>query len=78
MAQTKTALQQLDKWLIDKWSDPGKLISCLEVSDKIDALMDIEMTQIVTAYNEGATNDILNRRGTGYYTTTFTDKDTDK
>lgn len=63
----QTALQQLNKW-----SDPGKMISCVEVSDKIDSLLDIEMTQIVTAYNEGATNDILNRRGSQYYSNTFT------
>lgn len=39
---TVSPLQKLNKWIISKWSDPGKLIPCVEVSDKIDELLTTE------------------------------------
>lgn len=32
------ALEDLNQWILDKWSDPGKLISCMEVQQKIEDL----------------------------------------
>jgi predicted transcriptional regulator len=32
-------LKGLNTWIVEKWSDPGKLISCREVCHKIDHLI---------------------------------------
>jgi len=47
----KTAMQQLHNWAVDKWSDPGKLISLLEVVEKVEEFLPIEKEQIINAYN---------------------------
>jgi hypothetical protein len=49
----QTAMQEMHDWLNDKWSDPGKLISCLEVMDKIEELLPKEKEQIEAALNVG-------------------------
>lgn len=46
----KTAMNELDEWLTNKWSDPAKLISCSEVSEKIDSLIEKEKEQIINTY----------------------------
>jgi hypothetical protein len=46
----QTAMQEMHDWLNDKWSDPSKLISCLEVMDKIEELLHKEKEQIVDAH----------------------------
>jgi hypothetical protein len=53
-----TAMQEFEKWLNDKWSDPNKLISCAEVSRKIDELIIKEEIQIMQAHDDGLINGI--------------------
>lgn len=42
-------MQEMNEWLNDRWSDPSKLISCIEVYDKIQELLPKEKQQIVDA-----------------------------
>jgi hypothetical protein len=49
----QTAMQEMHDWLVDKWNDPGKLISCLEVMNKIEELLNKEKEQIKDAYKQG-------------------------
>jgi hypothetical protein len=49
----QTAMQEMHDWLVDKWSDPSKLISCLEVMNKIEELLPKEKEQIKDAYKQG-------------------------
>jgi hypothetical protein len=66
----QTAMQEMHDWLNEKWSDPGKLISCFEVMNKIEELLPKEKQQIVQAvdsvqlvqryyYNDGTFGDDL-------------------
>jgi hypothetical protein len=52
-ATNQTAMQQLHNWAVDKWSDPGKLISLLEVVEKIEEILIIEKEQIMKDYHNG-------------------------
>ena len=49
----QTAMQEMHDWLNDKWSDPGKLISCHEVMVKIEELLPKEKEQIKDGYKQG-------------------------
>jgi hypothetical protein len=49
----QTAMKEMHNWLVDKWSDPSKLISCLEVMNKIEELLPKEKKQIENALNVG-------------------------
>jgi hypothetical protein len=49
----QTAMQEMKKWVSEKWSDPGQLISCLEVMNKIEELLPKEKEQIKDAYKQG-------------------------
>jgi len=52
--QMKTAMQELHEWAVDKWSDPSRLISLLEVVNKIGEMLEIEKIQLDKAWQEGA------------------------
>jgi len=53
---TKTAMQKLHDWAVDKWSDPGKMISLLEVVEKIEEFLPIEKDQIINDFLNGKMN----------------------
>jgi hypothetical protein len=49
----KTAMQELHSWLVDKWSDPSKMLSCHEVCLKIEELLPIEKQQKCNDFSYG-------------------------
>lgn len=53
----QTAMQEMHEWLADKWSDPGKLLSCNDVCMKIEELLPIEKRQIIDAWVNGNDNE---------------------
>jgi hypothetical protein len=79
----KTAMQELDEWLTNKWSDPSKLIPCSEVSDMIDRLIKKEKEQIINAQmnvlgggNDPRWKELHGKIAEQYYNETFkTDKE---
>jgi hypothetical protein len=53
----QTAMQEMHEWLADKWSDPGKMLSCYDVCMKIEELLPIEKRQIIDAWVNGNDNE---------------------
>jgi hypothetical protein len=61
----QTAMKEMHDWLVDKWSDPSKLISCLEVINKIEELLPKEKQQIIDfadKYAEYSYRESMNNR----------------
>lgn len=76
----ETPLQKLDKWLNDRWSDPGKLIPCTHVSVQIEQMKDYERDFIRQLYDEAkyhaqnGTTEEYEMTGTQYYDENFKKK----
>lgn len=57
----KTPMQELHDWLNDKWSDPGRMLSCYEFYLKIEELLPKEKQAIIDFHidcvEDGATKE---------------------
>ncbi len=50
----KTPLRVFQEWLIERWSDPSKMLSCGEISDKINSLKEADSKFVNLTFHAGA------------------------